>query len=191
MNKFCPKCKETMETDKFYVARSSKDGFTVWCIECHKKASVGWYANNREKAIESQRKWALSNPEKIREMRKRYYAENKEKEKSNMKRWYRLNKRKKDADDNRRFLKLYYKMSVEDYEKRYKDQNGCCAICRGNNLNGRRLSVDHNHVTGYIRGLLCGNCNLGIGNFKDNVEFFKIAIDYLQKEFSSQGEPSQ
>ena len=43
------------------------------------------------------------------------------------------------------------------------------------------LTVDHNHVTGQIRGLLCTNCNLGIGNFKDKTELLKNAIKYLEK----------
>lgn len=186
--KRCPKCEKDLYEKDFYLARSSKDGFTVWCKECNKASARGWYVANREKAIENQRAWSLECPEEKKAKRAKYYAENKEREKENMKRWYQINRRKKDADSNRRFLRLYYKMSVEDYENKYKEQNGACAICRGNNLSGRRLSVDHNHVTGYIRGLLCGNCNLGIGNFKDNVEIFKTAITYLQKEFSNQGD---
>lgn len=186
--KHCPKCDKDLDEKDFYLARSSMDGLTVWCKECNKASARGWYALNREKAIEKQRIWSLECPEEKKAKRAKYYAENKEREKKNMQRWYRLNRREKDSYSNKRFLRLYYKMSEEDYEKRYKEQNGCCAICKGNNLSGRRLSVDHNHATGYIRGLLCGNCNLGIGNFKDNVEFFKTAIEYLQKEPMTQGD---
>ena len=46
---------------------------------------------------------------------------------------------------------------------------------------GRRLSVDHNHVTSKVRGLLCNNCNRGIGNFKDKKELLLKAISYLDK----------
>lgn len=57
-----------------------------------------------------------------------------------------------------------------------------CAIC---NLHQAELSltlaVDHCHKTGKIRGLLCVNCNQGIGKFKDSVFLLEAAIKYLQK----------
>ena len=60
-------------------------------------------------------------------------------------------------------------------------QGGCCAIC-GTSDTGKRkaFAVDHNHDTGKIRGLLCSNCNTGIGNLRDNVELLERAIDYLR-----------
>lgn len=43
------------------------------------------------------------------------------------------------------------------------------------------LSVDHNHKTGAVRGLLCNGCNMGLGRFEDNIEWLQNAIDYLIK----------
>lgn len=43
----------------------------------------------------------------------------------------------------------------------------------------RRLFVDHNHETKKVRGLLCTNCNAGLGMFKDSIEKLELAIDYL------------
>lgn len=45
--------------------------------------------------------------------------------------------------------------------------------------------VDHDHRTGYIRGILCSRCNFGIGKFKDSVELLLSAVNYLQDNFSS------
>lgn len=58
-------------------------------------------------------------------------------------------------------------------------QNGVCAICRHECERGRALSVDHDHCTGQIRGLLCSNCNLVLGLFGDNPELFMAAADYV------------
>ena len=66
-------------------------------------------------------------------------------------------------------------------------QNGLCAICKTSpeitvDKNGRHsggLRVDHDHDTGVIRGLLCRNCNSGLGYFKDNKQIMENAVKYL------------
>lgn len=58
-----------------------------------------------------------------------------------------------------------------------KSQNGCCAICD----KATDLHADHNHETNKPRGLLCGECNRGLGLFYDKVEWLQKAIDYLRK----------
>ena len=59
-----------------------------------------------------------------------------------------------------------------------KEQLGqtCCQICGG----FQRLSIDHDHVTGKVRGLLCSPCNIGLGGFKDNPESLLKAVEYLK-----------
>lgn len=62
------------------------------------------------------------------------------------------------------------------------DQSGGCAICgKMDNGDGRFLYVDHCHATGKVRGLLCHNCNSGIGHFRDNVALMHKAIDYVNR----------
>lgn len=53
----------------------------------------------------------------------------------------------------------------------------CCQICGGT----QRLSIDHNHTTGKVRGLLCSPCNTAIGNFKENPDTMLKAITYLKE----------
>lgn len=75
-----------------------------------------------------------------------------------------------------KWLKTAYGITIEDYDKLYTNQNGKCAICK-NNFD--LLMVDHEHSSGKIRGLLCDDCNQGIGRFKDNIDILKSAIFYL------------
>ena len=63
-----------------------------------------------------------------------------------------------------------------------QEQNNSCAICGINQSETvRKLSVDHNHETNQVRGLLCNACNLGLGQFKDSVVFLSYAIEYLEQ----------
>ena len=63
-----------------------------------------------------------------------------------------------------------------------KDQNDCCAICgRHKDEFSRNLSVDHDHDTGNHRGLLCGDCNIALGGFKDSIDLLASAVFYMQQ----------
>ncbi len=56
-----------------------------------------------------------------------------------------------------------------------KEQGGVCAIC----LTGKPEHVDHDHRTGKVRGILCFNCNGGLGQMRDRVDVLLAAVDYL------------
>ena len=75
-------------------------------------------------------------------------------------------------------LKRRYGLTVEEYTKQVNEQQGCCAICRKHTP---RLCVDHSHETGENRGLLCHRCNVGLGQFKDNISLLANAIAYLDE----------
>lgn len=72
-------------------------------------------------------------------------------------------------------------MSLEEYKAKVVAQGGVCAICFGVNISGIRLSVDHNHETGVIRGLLCDNCNRGLGHMQDSIDILMSAVAYLKE----------
>lgn len=67
-----------------------------------------------------------------------------------------------------------------EYGNMLTSQDGKCAICR-NHQRYQRLAVDHCHKTHQIRGLLCMNCNRGLGHFFDSPFRLQSAIDYLAK----------
>ena len=82
-------------------------------------------------------------------------------------------------------IKKRYGVTVEQYEKMLSDQNGVCAICKQvcqhSIMHKKRLSIDHDHKTNFVRGLLCQFCNKGLGLFKDDINLMRIAIEYLIK----------
>lgn len=69
-----------------------------------------------------------------------------------------------------------------DFQKLLEKQNHSCAICHGTNPNNPRggdWNVDHNHITGIVRGILCRRCNIGLGMFDDSTGKLKQAISYI------------
>lgn len=78
-------------------------------------------------------------------------------------------------------LKSKYGLSLDQFMSLLSFQNNCCAICKTEFKGTKDTHVDHCHKTKKVRGLLCFLCNSGIGKFKDNPEFLKAAIKYLQK----------
>jgi len=86
-------------------------------------------------------------------------------------------------------LRRKYHMTIEDYDSLLVAQNYACRICgkigadRGWLTKRQRINlfVDHCHITGKIRGLLCHNCNAGLGMFTDSIDTLSNAIAYLKE----------
>lgn len=78
-------------------------------------------------------------------------------------------------------LKKLYGITLPEYQDLYTKQDGKCAICKTDFLSlKRRPAIDHNHTTDKIRGLLCTNCNVGIGLLKDSFQLCLDAAMYLK-----------
>jgi len=77
-------------------------------------------------------------------------------------------------------IKYNYGLSEEEYLKLFENQNHICPICKVK-LNTVKACVDHDHITGKVRGILCDKCNKGIGHFEDNIKLFENVIIYLNK----------
>lgn len=88
------------------------------------------------------------------------------------------------------FLKRHYGITIDRYNEMFTEQGGCCAICKGaenNEIKGKAISlaVDHDHKTGAVRALLCGNCNRAIGLFNDDTALLDAAKAYLQSHLAT------
>lgn len=72
-----------------------------------------------------------------------------------------------------------YGITSEEFDTLLSRQHGLCAICGGPPTVKRGWCVDHDHTSGKVRGLLCTNCNIGLGNFKENPAALQSAVYYL------------
>jgi len=89
--------------------------------------------------------------------------------------------KKKNNNARRYSLKNKYGIDIEQYDNILEKQNNLCAICGKPNDGKKSFSVDHDHKTNKVRGLLCTSCNLGLGNFKDTIKLLASAARYLIK----------
>jgi hypothetical protein len=78
-------------------------------------------------------------------------------------------------------LRCDFGITLVEYKEMLAIQGGGCAICDGQSTNGRRLSVDHCHETGQIRGLLCDNCNFALGHLRNSIKLALAAAKYLER----------
>lgn len=181
--KTCPGCKIEKEASAFALCRSRKDGLQVYCTPCQ---------TVRRKA------WGKKNPERERANRRARYDPAKQKA------WdaksYKLHREERDARnkqwkaENPLWVKRYnlwrkFRLTVEEYQVIFDQQQGRCAICHQELQEGRYLHVDHNHACcpqtkscgKCIRGLLCFRCNTLLGNARDDIHILAGAIEYLKK----------
>jgi hypothetical protein len=147
--KTCSRCNTPKLESEFNKHSKSADGLYTWCRECHREWQREYIARPENKVK--------------RQARRKLYKD-------------------KEALYNRRCkIKKKYGITLEEYDALETQQGGVCAICKQlpSDPRGYRLHVDHCHITGDIRGLLCSNCNAGLGRFKDSVERLQSAIEYL------------
>jgi hypothetical protein len=129
-----------------------------------------WRKNNPEKSREVVRLWRLRNRKKVKAMLASWYKRNRKRHLAYMKKYYRK---------NRSVIRTSrYDLSRHDYLVWLKEQKGRCAICRKKFR--KTPHIDHDHKTKKNRGLLCGDCNRGLGGFKDSIRILLKAIEYLK-----------
>lgn len=99
-----------------------------------------------------------------------WYIKNKDKQIKASNNWKKENKYK--------VLSYTYNTSENTIKELFHNFNNKCGICNKEIIRG---NIDHCHISGKLRGILCKKCNLGLGLFFDNKEFLQKAIDYLNK----------
>ena len=145
-----------------------------------------------------QRRWAAGHPDRYKAGKKKWQAANQVLLNARRRKRYALNiddSRKKCREKQRqpKYRDSRYRrkfgISLEEYGILLKQQEGCCAICgtrdpgpkHGNWEVSMPFVVDHCHETQRVRGLLCEKCNRGLGQFDDDIDRIRSAIEYLQK----------
>lgn len=95
--------------------------------------------------------------------------------------WAKSHKKERSAVYRRRHLKRTFGITEEQYESIKRIQDGKCAICGKDEKDARggMLCVDHCHNSRKIRGLLCFECNIALGNFHDDLNILRRAAEYI------------
>jgi hypothetical protein len=137
---------------------------------------------NNERA----KKWRLANPERALELNRRWQAANRAKTRAAARRFLAQHP----GYTRLRTLRKYG-LSPAEYDAMLAAQAGLCAACGGAETSlhpktgkPKRLSVDHCHATGRVRGLLCKACNFAIGHAADDPERLIAAAEYLRRHRS-------
>jgi len=126
------------------------------------------------------------NPDVRKEYAKQLARKNRLNDPIRAKKYYTDNKEKVLARMRDRHLELTYGLTNEEYEKMLLNQDSRCAICykhedsKARNGSIKNLSVDHCHITGKVRKLLCSKCNSLLGMANESKETLYAAIKYLE-----------
>lgn len=152
--KICSSCKTIKPISEFYKDTHMTTGYKSMCKPCNYEITKAWRNSHRDVINAGDRKRRINN---LDEMHKK---------------------------DRKKNLKQNFNITLEDYNFMLIKQDYKCAIC-GSKSSGRKdhtnFNVDHNHLTGKIRGLLCGPCNILLGNANDSPQIIQSAITYLLK----------
>src|SRR5262249_28416565 len=159
--KTCKRCGQAKELDQFYANPSGRDGKRPECKQCTATRRREWYEANREREIARVREWQVANPDRVRENLPRLPAAG-----------------HRTLSNRKSHLKRKYGMPVEEFDEMLARQGGGCAICGRPDAD----NVDHDHATGRVRGILCFNCNIAVGQMEDDEERFAAAIVYLTRD---------
>lgn len=198
-SKTCPKCGQAKSLDEYNFSRRAKNRRQTYCRECLKLMKRQYYAANRE-AINARAKRARENKPLYPadpSLRKTCFRCGEEKSHADFypnrdntdgrasacrdctlaysKAWRERNQEKRRSQQRW----ALYGLSEAAYDSMLANQGGACAICRVIPPGRGVLHVDHCHVSGTVRGLLCRSCNQGLGHFEDEIERLHRAAEYL------------
>lgn len=166
--------------------------------EAERAYHLRWVKENREAYNAYQREWHRKHKDRLNAAARERHKQNPEARRAADKRFYwrhrehLLAKGKASWNNDKRMhencrLRRKYGITMEEFDRLVAIQRGVCACCgRPERALGRTgkpkpLSVDHNHTTNTVRGLLCSYCNVGIGHFGDDASILRQAADYLER----------
>lgn len=150
--KTCTLCQQEKPRSEFPSGQKYSDGYTSQCKACVAARRKLWHKANLEKILARQNKWYEKNF----------------------------------GSRRGQWLDRMYGIGLEGYNALAKSQGGLCAICRKpesvihKSGTPMELAVDHCHVTGGIRGLLCAKCNKAIGLLEDDPALLRAAAEYIE-----------
>lgn len=154
----CRTCKEVKGPEGFPRDRGRRDGRGTLCLVCQAQATRYYQS--------------IADPAEVKRRKRADFQNNRE--------TYR-----------RAQLRMNFGITLERYREVHDEQDGVCAICgepETATVRGRVLvlAVDHDHVTGKVRQLLCGACNKAVGFFRDSPDLMRRAAAYIENHRDQQ-----
>ena len=128
----------------------------------------------------TRKEYYLANKEKIKARNRAYYIAHREKIILYDKKQREIHRSKRAIRESFYQRKRKYGVNKEEFLSLINTQNGLCGIC-GKSFELTNPTLDHEHATEKIRGVLCRDCNIGLGMFYDNSDILRSAIIYLEK----------
>lgn len=159
--KRCKHCREDKPLEDFYTDKKARDGRRPECKSCNLARRKARYQENPRPYIDRVLKWQRENPERVRATAERFTASGKRK-----------------ISNRRSHLKRKYGLTLEAFDELQASQGGGCAICGRPDAD----NVDHDHRTGRVRGILCFNCNIAIGQVEDDEDRLAAAMAYVARD---------
>lgn len=157
-------------------------------------SAAKWQRENPEKVREKSRRWRENHPARVKRVNAEQYKKNRKKILKQKKSVYRDDpgkqrkrslKWQRDNPEKKRItvLKSLYGLNEDEYRNLLDKTRGVCPICKnGFDYKTHFICVDHDHLTGAVRGLICRRCNSGLGFFTDDPNIFMNAIKYLKNK---------
>lgn len=161
--KNCRVCEKWKPLDDFYRMAGMRDGHRNECKACNLAEKKQRYQADPAKAIARVKEWQKANPERVKETRRLNNA--------------RPERRRKQRDT---YYRRTFGISADDFDALLAEQGGGCAICCSVPDRAASLHLDHDHVSGELRGILCLSCNQGVGKFRDDPELLERAATYVR-----------
>jgi len=161
-SKVCTGCGQVKPLTDYGKRAASRDGLQYKCKSCVSTYGASYFQQNRERKAEYQRAWVEANRDRHNARTRQWYAEHPGRQVIVHRKWR-------------------YGLSEEEYNRLWEAQGGTCAICGEPDPARHTLSVDHDHATGAIRGLLCTKHNSALGLLNDDLELVERAAAYLRR----------
>jgi hypothetical protein len=162
MTKVCSRCKQEKDLSEFYAVRRDTK-----CKDCIHAVCKLYRINHMEQRKAYRKQWKRANREKVNEQRRQYL--------------------KKYPDRTRATnLKAKYGITIEQWNARFTSQDNKCAICGAPDPGAYgKWHTDHDHTTNTVRGILCQQCNTGLGKLKESKALLVKAQEYLASAVDS------
>ena len=180
--KRCTKCKQEKPLTEFYKHKAGKYGKDSQCKICSRAKVKKYRAEHKEQVKQYFREYKHSprgrEVSRRGDEKRRHTPARKIMLRKAYKKWEQSMKGQKYIRAS--VLKRRFGLTLEDYDKMFEVQSGCCAICNVHQSKlDLRLAVDHDHETGKIRGLVCRDCNFFLGHLEKNYSLLSRALEYL------------